>query len=154
MPELNAIVISLFGQWRHLVEAPVLVADVKKAVEKGSVPSFDFFFMLATAGVIATLGLLSNSAAVIIGAMIVAPLMNPIISLAFGVIEIDRVLVSRSLLTIVVATIVVVALFVPMATRSSRLSAAEARGKQAADDNWRRIQVKAAQREARKLGVN
>ena len=50
---MNAIVISLFGQWRHLVEAPVLVADVKKAVEKGSVPSFDFFFMLATAGVIA-----------------------------------------------------------------------------------------------------
>ena len=107
---MNAIVISLFGQWHHLVEAPVLVADVKKAVEKGSVPSFDFFFMLATAGVIATLGLLSNSAAVIIGAMIVAPLMNPIISLAFGVIEIDRVLVSRSLLTIVVATIVVVAM--------------------------------------------
>ena len=93
---MNAKVIGLFGEWRHLVEAPVLVADVKKAVEKGSVPSFDFFFMLAAAGVIATFGLLSNSAAVIIGAMIVAPLMNPIISLAFGGIDTNRVLVSRA----------------------------------------------------------
>ena len=53
----------------------------------------------------------------------------------------------------VLATIVVVALFVPMATRSSRLSAAEARGKQAADDSWRRSALNKAQREARKLGV-
>jgi uncharacterized hydrophobic protein (TIGR00271 family) len=92
---MNAIIVSLFGEWRHLIEEPVLVADVKNAVEKGSVPSFGFFFMLAAAGVIATFGLLSNSAAVIIGAMIVAPLMN-------------RVLICRSLLTIVIGTIVII----------------------------------------------
>jgi uncharacterized hydrophobic protein (TIGR00271 family) len=99
---------SLLGSWRHLVEEPVLVADVKKVVEKGSVPSFGFFFMLAASGVIATFGLLSNSAAVIIGAMIVAPLMNPIISLAFGSISTNREIVSRSLLTIVVGTVVII----------------------------------------------
>ncbi|MDX2349990.1 MAG: DUF389 domain-containing protein [Porticoccus sp.] len=99
---------SLIGSWRHLVEEPSLVGDVKKAVEKGSVPSFGFFFMLAASGVIATFGLLSNSAAVIIGAMIVAPLMNPIISLAFGGIETNRLLISRSLLTIVIGSIVVI----------------------------------------------
>jgi uncharacterized hydrophobic protein (TIGR00271 family) len=64
--------------------------------------------MLAAAGVIATFGLLSNSAAVIIGAMIVAPLMNPIIALAFGGIETGRVLIFRSLLTIVTGTIVII----------------------------------------------
>jgi hypothetical protein len=53
----------------------------------------------------------------------------------------------------VLAIIVVVALFVPMATRSSRLTAARESGRQAADDKWRRVQVTAAQREARKLGV-
>ena len=71
--------VSLFGDWRHLVEEPVLVSDVKATVEQRSVPSFGFFFFLAASGVIATFGLLSNSAAVIIGAIIVAPLMNPII---------------------------------------------------------------------------
>jgi len=85
-----------------------LVGDVKQAVEKGSVPSFGFFFMLAASGVIATFGLLSNSAAVIIGAMIVAPLMNPIISLAYGSVEVNRALIFRSLLTIVIGTIVII----------------------------------------------
>ena len=98
----------LIGDWRHLIDKPILVGDVKKVVEKGSVPAFAFFFMLAASGVIATFGLLSNSAAVIIGAMIVAPLMNPIISLAFGSIEMNRVLVLRSLLTIVFGTIIII----------------------------------------------
>ena len=98
----------LFGRWRHLIEEPVSAGDVKQVVEKGSVPSFGFFFMLAASGVIATLGLLSNSAAVIIGAMIVAPLMNPIVSLAFGGVEVNRVLIFRSLLTIVIGTIVII----------------------------------------------
>ena len=105
---MSGITNSLFGSWRHLIEDPVSIGDVKQAVEKGSVPSFGFFFMLAAAGVIATFGLLSNSAAVIIGAMIVAPLMNPIISLAFGGVEANRVLISRSLLTIIIGTIVVI----------------------------------------------
>ena len=100
--------VSLFGDWRHLIEEPVLVSDVKETVEQRSVPSFAFFFMLAASGVIATFGLLSNSAAVIIGAMIVAPLMNPIVSLAFGGVEVNRVLVLRSLLTIVIGTIVII----------------------------------------------
>ena len=105
---MNKAMVSLFGDWRHLVEEPVLVSDVKETVEQRSVPSFGFFFMLAASGVIATFGLLSNSAAVIIGAMIVAPLMNPIISLAFGGIEANRVLISRSLLTIVIGTVVII----------------------------------------------
>jgi uncharacterized hydrophobic protein (TIGR00271 family) len=105
---MNNRTFSLFGDWRHLVEEPVLVGDVRKLVEKGSVPAFGFFFMLAASGVIATFGLLSNSAAVIIGAMIVAPLMNPIVSLAFGGIEVNRVLIFRSLLTIVIGTIVII----------------------------------------------
>jgi len=105
---MNAKISSLFGDWRHLIDKPILVGDVKKVVEKGSIPAFGFFFMLAASGVIATFGLLSNSAAVIIGAMIVAPLMNPIISLAFGSIEMNRVLLLRSLLTIFSGTIVIV----------------------------------------------
>jgi hypothetical protein len=92
---MDRIIESLFGSWHHLIEDPILVRDVKQVVAKGSVPSFGFFFMLAASGVIATLGLLSNSAAVIIGAMIVAPLMNPIVSLAFGGVEVNRVLIFR-----------------------------------------------------------
>ena len=59
--------------WRHLVENPTTVEDAEKAVDRGSIPAFSFYFMLAISAVIATLGLLANSAAVIIGAMIIAP---------------------------------------------------------------------------------
>ncbi|MEN9213882.1 MAG: DUF389 domain-containing protein [Gloeomargarita sp. DG_1_6_bins_138] len=60
--------------------------------------------------VIATLGLLSNSAAVIIGAMIVAPLMMPIRGLAFGALIGDVSLFRRALLSLVVGTTIAVIL--------------------------------------------
>ena len=53
---MNKIKHSLFGEWRHLVEKPVGVEQVKKVVEKGSIPVFGFFFMLGASGIIATLG--------------------------------------------------------------------------------------------------
>ena len=105
---MNTKKFSLLGDWHHLVDKPILVDDVKKVVEKGSVPAFGFFFMIVASSIIATFGLLSNSAAVIIGAMIIAPLMNPIISLAFGSVEMNRVLVFRSLFTIVTSSIIII----------------------------------------------
>ncbi len=54
----------------------------------------DYIVLIIGACLIATLGLLSNSAAVIIGAMLVAPLMLPIRSVAFGILEGDLELVK------------------------------------------------------------
>ena len=61
----------------------------------------NFFILLALATAIATFGLLSNSAATIIGAMIIAPLMVPIISLAFSLVISDFRLISYSLVRLV-----------------------------------------------------
>lgn len=57
---------------------------------------------------IATFGLLSNSAAVIIGAMIVAPLMLPIRGLAFAALEGNVVLFRKGLIAIAVGTLLAV----------------------------------------------
>ena len=57
---------------------------------------------------IATLGLISNSTAVVIGAMIVAPLMDPILSLAFGLTIADNRLVKRSAITVLIGIATVV----------------------------------------------
>lgn len=57
---------------------------------------------------IATLGLLSNSAAVIIGAMIIAPLMLPIRGLAFGALAGNVVLFRLGLTAIVVGTVLAI----------------------------------------------
>lgn len=56
-----------------------------------------FFMLLVLASAIATYGLLADSIATVIGAMIVAPLMLPIMGLAFGVSLGDRRAIVRSL---------------------------------------------------------
>ncbi|HIE56252.1 MAG TPA: DUF389 domain-containing protein, partial [Chromatiaceae bacterium] len=45
----------------------------------------DFYILLTLATAIAYFGLVQNSTAVIIGAMLIAPLMNPMMSIAFGI---------------------------------------------------------------------
>ncbi|MGK7953798.1 MAG: TIGR00341 family protein [Crocosphaera sp.] len=65
----------------------------------------EFLVLTISSCVIATLGLLMNSAAVIIGAMLIAPLMLPLRGLALGMLDIDRLLVRSSLITLMVGTI-------------------------------------------------
>ncbi len=97
------------GEWKWLVERPVPIASLNKLLWQSSVPSFGFYFMLWLSGVIATLGLLANSAAVIIGAMIIAPLMGPIIGSAYAMVVANRRLLKRSLLTTLKGCILTIA---------------------------------------------
>ncbi len=62
-------------------------AEIAIAMRQGAQPSIDFFVLIFLAATIATFGLLQNSGAVIIGAMLVAPLMSPIASMAMGLVE-------------------------------------------------------------------
>jgi uncharacterized hydrophobic protein (TIGR00271 family) len=61
-------------------------AEVQKAMRRGSQPSPDFFVTLTLAAALATLGLLMNDPAIIIGAMIIAPLMTAIIGMGLSVV--------------------------------------------------------------------
>ena len=56
-----------------------------------SSPDFDFFLLVVLSSIIATSGLLTNSPAVIIGAMLVAPLMSPILGLGLASLTGDAV---------------------------------------------------------------
>ena len=89
------------ADWHVFLEQPIDAQELSRTCNQTSVPSFGFYFMLSLAAIIATLGLLSNSAATIIGAMIVAPLMGPIVSAAFGIVVADYKLLKRSAITIV-----------------------------------------------------
>jgi uncharacterized hydrophobic protein (TIGR00271 family) len=65
-----------------------------------------YLALIVSSCAIATFGLVANSAAVIIGAMIIAPLMLPIRSLAFGGLIGSWRLIRKSALAILVGTIV------------------------------------------------
>lgn len=69
-----------------------------------------YIILIISSCAIATLGLLSNSAAVIIGAMIIAPLMLPIRGLAFGALQADITLFRKGLIAVAVGTILAVAI--------------------------------------------
>jgi uncharacterized hydrophobic protein (TIGR00271 family) len=88
-----------FG-WRLFQILPTLdlheQIEVYKAIREGAEPKVDFFVMIALAAAIATFGLLQNSPAVIIGAMLVAPLMAAIFGLSLGVVRGDLRLLRRA----------------------------------------------------------
>ena len=59
-----------------------------------------FLILIALASAIATLGQLQSSTAVVIGAMLVSPLMGPIMGIGFGLATIETGLIRRSLVTL------------------------------------------------------
>ena len=69
-----------------------------------------FVVLTVAASLIATLGLLADSAAVVIGAMLIAPWMLPLRSASFGIIDGKLPLVGRALLTLAVGAGITVAL--------------------------------------------
>lgn len=73
--------------------------EVRESVANGARSRVDFFTMIGLAAVLASFGLLLNSPAVIIGAMLVAPLMSAIMGLGLGTVEGDANLLRTSAVT-------------------------------------------------------
>lgn len=73
-----------------------------------------FWTMLVLSGVIATAGVLADSTATVIGAMIIAPLSTPIMGIALGIVKRERIRAGRFVMfgAVVVVLIGVVAAFV------------------------------------------
>lgn len=65
-------------------------------------PSQNYVVLMILSVILATLGVFADSSPVIIGAMILAPLMAPIISFSMGVLRQDRELMKNSFITMMV----------------------------------------------------
>ncbi len=82
--------------------------QMRSSLIEESTLELNYIVLLLGSCLIATLGLLSNSAAVIIGAMIVAPLMLPIRGLAFGVLDGNILLFRRAAISIGIGTVLAI----------------------------------------------
>ncbi len=71
--------------------------DLFTVLRENSKPTSSYLVLMVLSTILATFGLFSNSSPVIIGAMILAPLMAPIISLSMGVLRQDHRLIKNSL---------------------------------------------------------
>lgn len=85
--------------WLRLT--PAEQDDVERQAFTLSAANLDYFVLIAIAAMLAALGLLSNSAAVIIGAMLVAPFMQPCIGFAVGITTGHFSLIRRALIALV-----------------------------------------------------
>jgi len=87
-------------------------AEVRGQLREEAQPDFDYFVLVVLSSMIATLGLLTNSGAVIIGAMLVAPLMSPIIGLGLGSLVGDEKLLRYAASAIIRGAFVAIAISV------------------------------------------
>ncbi len=77
--------------WEDVQEQMTVAERVEtyREIRRGARPQVDFFFMIGCAAAIASLGLMMDSAAVIIGAMVIAPLMTAIFGICLGIVQGD-----------------------------------------------------------------
>ncbi len=84
--------------FERLRVSPERAEKIVAEIYDGSEPQSRFFILLMTSAMIACFGLVANSTAVIIGAMLVSPLMTPIFGIALGLLRGDNRLFLRGLM--------------------------------------------------------
>lgn len=84
-----------------------------------------YFLLVVLAALVATLGLLTNSTAVVIGAMLISPIMSPIIGMSFSMILGDSDLFAKSIKAIILGTLlaIIVSVFTTLFIPSRSLTA-------------------------------
>ncbi|HEX6304800.1 MAG TPA: amino acid permease [Anaerolineales bacterium] len=120
--------------WNALFEAlPTLnqeeQIEVYRSIHRGARPDVDFFVMIALSAIIATFGLLMNSNAVIIGAMLVAPLFSPLLAISLSLIQGNVRLLRLALestlqgVTLAIAVATLLPLIVPFTSLTAEIMA-------------------------------
>ncbi|RJR44153.1 MAG: DUF389 domain-containing protein [Deltaproteobacteria bacterium] len=82
-------------QW--LKTSPARLKQVAEDISYGSEPKVSFYALLMTSSLIASFGLILNSGAAIIGAMLVCPLMTPMLGISLSLVRGDAFLLGRAI---------------------------------------------------------
>lgn len=91
---------SLTEQWISLKSISENRKEaVRTDIVEGSTPDLRYYILLSISALIAAIGLVINSPAVVIGAMLISPLMTPIFGICFALIRWDVPLLRQSIIT-------------------------------------------------------
>ncbi|MCA9363981.1 TIGR00341 family protein [Candidatus Kaiserbacteria bacterium] len=89
---------SIFARFQAIDENRK-AAVVRKLMQNGT-PDFDFFYLIGLSTLMATFGLLLDSPSIVIGSMLIAPLMYPILGVAVGLVMSNWEVFNRSAQTL------------------------------------------------------
>ncbi|HPZ10211.1 MAG TPA: TIGR00341 family protein [Candidatus Eremiobacteraeota bacterium] len=94
----------------HIDITPERRQEIYESIAEISAPTVTFYVMVALSTTIAAYGLLANSTAVVIGAMLVAPLMGAIFGMALGLSSDDKSLLWKSTVAAVMGALLAILL--------------------------------------------
>ncbi len=87
-----------------------ILKDVRKSIQDNASVSASYLLMNALATIIASYGLLADSTAVVIGAMVIATLLGPITGIALGLVDGDNRLLRDAFITEIIGVLTVVSI--------------------------------------------
>lgn len=98
--------------------------EIRVSIEANALPTKMYFVMNMLSAIIASYGLVTNSAAVVIGAMLVAMMLGPITGMALAVIDYRMPLLRKSLFTVLagVSLVIVVGFIIGLLHNDQPLS--------------------------------
>lgn len=76
-------------------------AGVVRRLMENSTSDFEFFYLAGLSVIMATFGLLLDNSAVVIGSMLIAPILYPILGTALGLVMSNQAIIARSLGTLI-----------------------------------------------------
>ncbi len=85
--------------------SPADYADLIQGLRRGSRCNADFMVMLSLSVVVASMGLVQNSPAVVIGSMLLAPLMTPMLGCGLALAQANPKLGNTSLMTVLIGSL-------------------------------------------------
>ncbi len=94
----------------------VSVEEIESTIKEGMELNIEFYLFIMIAAFIAGAGLILNSAAVIIGSMIISPLMGPILGVSYGMISKNYILVKKGILGQLLSVIIAIGIGVLLAS--------------------------------------
>ncbi|MEM9336510.1 MAG: DUF389 domain-containing protein [Patescibacteria group bacterium] len=89
---------TLFARLRAIQDKDK--AALVRQLMENSTPDFDYFYLIGLSTLMATMGLLLNSGSIVIGSMLIAPLMYPILGVALGLVMSNYNVLGRSVSTL------------------------------------------------------
>ena len=92
------------GKWKFkdILRGSITREELHSDMERGAKISVDFLLLVILSSLVAGIGLIYSDVAVIIGAMVIAPLLGPNLALAFGAALGDKALILKAIKTNIV----------------------------------------------------
>ncbi len=100
-------------KFKNILRGSITREELQSDMKNGTLLSIDFLLLVILSSIVAGIGLIQSDVAVIIGAMVIAPLLGPNLALAFGAALGSKEMISKAVKTNIVGLGVTLLITIP-----------------------------------------